>query len=274
MRTFTRSALLLVAVTSVYAQWIHYPTPGMPRTANGKPNLAGPAPRTRDGKPDLSGLWQIQPSPWVEIKPLVGNLNDVFAPGDDLMEFSKYAFNILADFPPKEAPIRPETAAAMRLAKPPGSPCLPGSISFINLIPATIKWIQTPEMIVILHEAGFNFRQVYLDGRKFPEDADPLWLGYSVGKWEGDALVVDSRGFNNKTALDAMGHPHSEALHLTERYRRRDFGHLDVELTVDDTKMYTRPFTIKYTQLFQPDTDILEAVCEENERDVKHMARQ
>ena len=96
----------------------------------------------------------------------------------------------------------------------------------------------------------------------------------SVGIWEGDTLVVDSRGFNYKTALDAMRHPHSEALHLTERYHRRDFGHLDVELTVEDAKMYTRPFTIKYTQLFQPDTDILEAVCEENERDVKHMPRQ
>jgi hypothetical protein len=162
----------------------------------------------------------------------------------------------------------------MRQRKPAGSPCLPGSISFTNLIPATIKWIQTPGLIAILQEAGFNFRQIYLDGRKFPADAQPLWLGYSVGKWEGDTLVVDSRGFNDKTALDALGHPHSEALHLTERYRRRDFGHMDVELTIDDTKMYTRPFTIKYTELFQPDTDILEAVCEENERDVKHMVKQ
>ena len=274
MRTVTRSALLLAAVTSVYSQWINHPTPGMPRTRDGKPNLTGAAPHTADGKPDLSGLWQVQPSPWAEIKPIVGNMNDDFAPGDDLMEFSKYAFSVLADFPPKEAPIRPEAVAAMRQAKPPGSPCLPGSISFTNLIPATIKWVQTPAMIVILQEAGFNFRQVYLDGRKFPADSQPLWLGYSVGHWEGETLVIESRGFNDKTVLDAMGHPHSEALHLTERYRRRDFGHMDVELTVDDLKTYTRPFTIKFTDLFQPDTDILEAVCEENERDVKHMAKQ
>ena len=274
MRTFTRFALLFAAVTSVYAQWVNYPTPGIPRTRDGQPNLTGRVPRTRDGKPDLSGLWQIQPSPWAEIQPIVGNMNDVFAPGDDLMDFSKYGLNILADFKPGEAPIRPEAAAAMRQMKRPGSPCLPGSISFTNLIPATIKWIQMPGLIAILQEAGFNFRQVYLDGRQFPVDAQPLWLGYSVGKWEGDTLVVDSRGFNDKTPLDAMGHPHSEALHLTERYRRRDFGHMDVELTVDDPKVYTRPFTIHYTELFQPDTDILEAVCEENERDVKHMAKQ
>jgi hypothetical protein len=274
MRAFTRSALLLAAVTSVYAQWINYPTAGIPRTPDRKPNLTGPAPHTPDGKPDLSGLWQIEPSPWAEIKSIVGNMNDVFAPGDDLMDFSKYAFNILADFKPEEAPVRPEAAAVMRQMKPPGNPCLPGAISFTNLIPATIKWIQTPGLIVILHEAGFNFRQVYLDGRKFPADAQPLWLGYSVGKWEGDILVVDTRGFNEKTVLDAMGHPHSEALRLTERYRRRDFGHMDVQLTINDPKVYTRPFTIKYTQVFQPDTDILEAVCEENERDVKHMAKQ
>jgi hypothetical protein len=274
MRTFTRLALLFAAGTSVYGQWVNYPTPGIPRTHDGKPNLSGPAPRAQNGKPDFSGLWQVQPSPWAEIKPIVGNMNDVFAPGDDLMDFSKYGLNILADFKPAEAPIRPEALARMRQRKPEGSPCLPGSISFNNLIPATTKWIQTPGLIAILQEASFNFRQVYLDGRKFPAEPQPLWLGYSVGKWEGDALVIESRGFNDKTVLDAFGHPHSEALHLTERYRRRDFGHMDGELTVDDPKMYTRPFTVKYTDILQPDTDILEAVCEENERDVKHMPKQ
>jgi hypothetical protein len=274
MRTFTRLALLSAAAASVHGQWVNYPTPGIPRTREGKPNLSGPAPRAQNGKPDLSGLWQVQPSPWAEIKPIVGNMNDVFAPGDDLMEFSKYALNILADFKPAEAPIRPEAVALMRQRKPEGSPCLPGSISFTNLIPATTKWIQTPGLIAILQEASFNFRQVYLDGRKFPADAQPLWLGYSVGKWEGDTLVIESRGFNDKTVLDAFGHPHSEALHLTERYRRRDFGHMEGELTVDDSQMYTRPFAVKYTDVLQPDTDILEAICEENERDVKHMAKQ
>lgn len=274
MRLSISSALLFAAATSLSAQWVTYPTPGIPRTRDGKPDLTAPAPRTRDGKPDFSGLWQVQPSPWSEIKPIVGNMNDVFVPGDDLSEFSKYGLNILADFKPSEAPIKPEGLAAMRDRKPGGSPCVPGSISFVNLVPATTKWVQTPGLIAILQEVGFNFRQVYLDGRKVPDDPQPLWLGYSVGRWDGDTLVIETRGFNDKTTLDALGHPHSEALHLTERYRRRDFGHLDAELTVDDPGMYTRPFTVKYTDVLQADTDILEAVCEENERDVKHMTKQ
>ena len=271
-----RMALIFAAcVACSYGQWIHYRTAGIPRTADGKPNVTAPAPRASDGKPQLSGLWQVEPSPWSELKPLVGNMNDVFAPGDDLMDFSKYAINILADFQRGQEPIRPEVAARARQRQSSKerepNPCLPGAITFTNLIPATIKWVQTPGLIVILQEAGFDFRQVYLDGRKPPSDSLPLWLGYSVGRWDGDTLIVDTTGFNEKTVLDAMGHPHSDALHLTERYHRRDLGHMDVQLTVDDPKTYTKPFTIKYTDLLVPDSDILEYVCEENERDSRHM---
>jgi hypothetical protein len=279
MYKYIRIAFILTGAAACgQAQWINYRSPGIPRKPDGKPNLTAPAPRTSNGKPDFSGLWQVEPSPWAEIKPLVGDLNDVFVPGDDLSEFSKYGINILADFKREEAPIRPEVAAKMRQRQKGNetemNPCLPGSITFMNLIPATNKWIQTPGLIVILQEAGFNFRQVYLDGRKPPSDALPLWLGYSVGKWEGDTLVVDTTGFNDKTVLDAFGNPHSDALHLTERYHRRDYGHLDVELTVDDPKIYTKPFTIKYTDLLLPDSDILEYVCEENEKDARHLAKQ
>src|SRR5215471_13974597 len=129
MRTNVRMLITLLGVTlSGYAQWVNYPTPGIPRTANGKPNLKAPAPRTPDGKPDLSGLWQIEPSPWTELKPLVGNLNDVFAPGDDLRDFSKYAINILADFKPEDEPIRPEAKAALREPRPATTSCLPQGI--------------------------------------------------------------------------------------------------------------------------------------------------
>jgi hypothetical protein len=124
---------------------------------------------------------------------------------------------------------------------------------------------------VILLEADSAFRQIYTDGRKLPPDPQPSWLGYSVGKWEGDTLVVETVGFNDKTWLDAIGHPHSEDMRLIERYRRRDFGHLDVDITVDDPKMYTRPFTIKVTHLLQADSDILEYFCAENEKDRPHM---
>jgi hypothetical protein len=275
MRPIVKLALILAAAAaSSFAQWINYPTPGIPRTADGKPNLTAPAPRAPDGKPDLSGLWQVEPTPWPEMKPIVGNMNDVFAPGDDLREFSKYAINIFADFKPQEAPLRPAAAAAMRQRRPPASPCLPGGLPFIYLIPAAVKWIQTPGLIVIVREGLDNIRQVYTDGRKFPADPQPLWVGYSIGKWDGDVLVVDSLGYNDKAALDAMGHPRSEAFRATERYHRRDFGHLDVEVTIDDPIMYTRPFGIKYTEMLQPDTDILEYVCEENEKDVQHLAKQ
>src|SRR5262249_1412480 len=177
-----------------------------------------------------------------------------------------------ADYKPEEAPIRPEAAAVLRQQQktPPRNPCLPSGLPFIYLIPASFKIIQTPGLIAILHEPGWNFRQVYTDGRKPPADPQPLWRGYSAGKWEADTLVVDTNGFNDKTLLDAIGHPHSEALHLTERFGR-DFGHLDVEVTIEDPKMYTKSFTIKFTEVLLPDTDILEYVCEENEKDEKHI---
>jgi hypothetical protein len=124
----------------------------------------------------------------------------------------------------------------------------------------------------ILYEVDNMFRQVYTDGRKLPVDPQPAWLGYSVGKWEGDTLVVDSSGFNDRSWLDAYGHPHSEALRIQERFHRRDFGHMDLQLTIDDPKMYTRPFAIKVTEVLLPDTDILEYVCE-NETDRAHLPR-
>ena len=274
MRMFLRIAAVLAGCVWLSpAQWVNYPTPGIPRTADGKPNLTAPAPRRADGKPDLSGIWQVEPTPWEEMKPLVGNLNDAFAPGDDLRDFSKYAINILADFKPEEAPLRPEARAALRQRPPETNRCLPDGTPFVYLIPTPARWIQTPGLIGIAVEGKQPFRQIYTDGRKPPADRQPMWQGYSVGKWEGDTLVVDAIGFNDKTVLDGMGHPHSDALHEIERYHRRDFGHMDVELTIDDPKMYTKPFSIKYTKLLLPDTDILEYVCEDNERDAAHMTR-
>jgi hypothetical protein len=274
MRANIRLVVTCLGVTvSGHAQWVNYRTPGIPRTADGKPNLAAPAPLTPDGKPDLSGIWQVEPSPWAELKPLVGNLNDLFAPGDDLRDFSKYAINILADFKPDDTPMRPEAVAVLRRGRPVAN-CLPQGLPFVSLIPAPAKWIQTPGLIAILLEGPGNPRQIYTDGRKLPAGPLPSWNGYSVGRWEGGTLVIDTIGFNDKTSLDGSGHPHSDALHEIEHYRRRDFGHLDVEVTVDDPKMYTKPFTIKYTKVLLPDTDIFEYVCEENEKDSQHLAKQ
>jgi hypothetical protein len=131
--------------------------------------------------------------------------------------------------------------------------------------------IQTPGLILVRNEYENTFRQIYTDGRKAPADPEPLWLGYSVGKWEGDALVVNTVGFNDKGWLDGMGHPRSEALHVTERFHRRDFGHLDVAVTIDDPKVYTRSFSVKFTELLQPDSDVMEYFCAENEKDRSHI---
>jgi len=125
----------------------------------------------------------------------------------------------------------------------------------------------------MLYERDTTFRQVYTDGRKLPDNPQPSWLGYSVGKWDGDTLVVDTIGFNDRGWLDARGHMHSEALHLTERFHRVNFGEMDVQLTIDDAQTYTRPFTINLKQRLLPDSDVLESFCAENEKDARHTVR-
>ena len=138
-----------------------------------------------------------------------------------------------------------------------------------DLLSIPRQFVQTPGLLVILYEGINPQRLIHLDGRTHPVDPQPAWLGYSVGAWQGDMLVVETRGFNDRTWLDAFGHPRSEAMRLVERLRRRDYGHIDVETTIDDPRTYTKPFTIRYTQTLIPDSAFLETVCE-NERDVAH----
>jgi hypothetical protein len=182
------------------------------------------------------------------------------------------------DFKPEEAPMRPEAAAIFRQRAIGGNPligkCLPAGIPVDGLVSEPNKIVQSPRLIVILYETDGTHRQIYTDGRALPaEIAQPSWLGYSVGKWDRDTLVVETAGFNDKTALDALGHPHSEALKIVERYHRRDFGHLDVEMTFDDPQMYTKPFTIKFTEDLLADSDIFEYFCDENEKDRAHVGQ-
>jgi hypothetical protein len=267
---------------SAYAQWVNYPAPGTPRTRDGKPNLTAPAPRASNGKPDLSGLWHVQPTSVEEMKRLFGDdlikaSDATSVPGMELDTISKYAINIFADLKPGEEPMRPEAAAlfgkrAQGGVRDPGVDCLPLGIPISSLVSEVHKIVQTPGLIVILLEVDNAHRQIYTDGRKLPVDPQPSWLGYSVGKWVGDTLVVDTVGFNDKAWLDVLGHPRSESMHLTERYHRRDFGHMDVEMTFDDPKMYTKPFAIKVTHQLIPDSDILEYFCAENEKDRAHQA--
>ena len=230
-RLFVLFALLS---TGAHAQWLNHPTPGTPRTKDGKPNLSAKTPRLA-GKPDLSGVWQVEPRPG-EIERT--GVSDV--PGDDVTTFSKYFFNILADFKPEEAPLRPEAVAIMRNrpkdAEPASLRCLPHGVPKVELMGFPFKIVQTPGLIVVMYENDYTRREIYTDGRKLPDDPNPAWLGYSVGHWEGDALVVDSAGFNDKFWIDVLGHPNSESLHIQERFHRRDFGHMGLKITINASR--------------------------------------
>jgi hypothetical protein len=266
----------LAGATLGNAQWLNYPSPGTPRTKDGKPNLTAPAPHSATGKPDLSGVWQVEPTPAAELARLFGDLSVENVVGDNTGAYSKYLVNILADFKPEDSPLRPEFANVLRQRSKevyPLTRCLPLGVPGDELVPGPFKIIQTPELILVRNEYENTFRQVYLDGRKPPADPEPLWLGYSVGKWEGDTLLVDTVGLNDRGWLDAFGHPHSEDMHLTERFYRRDFGHLDIEVTIVDPKVYTKSFSVKFTELLQPDSDVTEYFCDENEKDQSHIKK-
>lgn len=276
MRWFVLAASLLLYGQSLDAQWLRFPTPGLPRTADGRPDLLAPTPRTSDGRPDLSGVWHVQPTSRADMKRIFGDdVDAVEVPGMEIDTISKYAINILLDFKPGEEPVRPGVGDVLkrRLAGTevlPTTHCLPAGVPLSSMLSEVTKIVQTPGLVLIMLELG-GTRQIYMDGRAHVPDPSPSWLGYSVGRWEGDTLVVDTVGFNGKSWLDAFGHPQSEAARVIERYRRRNAGLMDVEITVDDPVWYTRPFTVKVVHELQADSDILEYFCAENEQDRKRM---
>jgi hypothetical protein len=265
------AAILIGTAVCASGQWLNYPAPGTPRTKDGKPILSAPTPR-RNGKPDLSGIWEVEGSSRKELEPylLPGGENGL---GED--DGSKYFINFFADFPFGKEPFQPAAAAAfrerMQSGRKPPTLCPPANLPAEDIVPSPFKIVPTSGFTIFLYEGENFYRQIYTDGRKLPSDPQPSWLGYSVGKWEGDWFVIDTIGFNDKGVLDAMGHPHSESMHLTERLHRRDFGHMDMEITVDDPKTYTKPLTIKVSHRLLPDTDLIESFCSEDEKDLAHL---
>lgn len=242
-------AAVVVMFTSASAQWLNHPTPGLPRLPNGRPDLGAPPPRTVDGRPDVAGLWM----------PAGGYIRDLTQDLD-------------------EVPMQPWAGALYQqrretLSKddPTGLVCAPGGVPRSNAVPYPFKIVSTPGLIVILYEAVHSYRQVFTDGRTLPTDPNPSWLGNSVGHWEGDALVVESNGFNDAGWLDNNGHPNTEQLRVIERFRRTDFGHMDVEITIDDPGAYTRPWTVTLPLTLSADNEIIEYICSENNRDVEHL---
>jgi hypothetical protein len=270
---------LIALSATAHAQWLNFKTPGVPRTKDGRPNLSAPAPRTADGKPDLSGVWMHETTSIAEFRRLFGPLIDqeiqTSVPGMEIDTVHKYAVNILADFTPEETPFTPAGGEAFKkkLAQAdPAQVCAePPPFPLAGLLSEPIKIVQAPKMTIVFYEAGNMHRQIYADGRKLPNEVNfPAYLGYSTGRWERDVFVVETAGFNDRVQLDIIGHPHSEELRITERFRRIDFGHLEMEITVNDPQMYTKPFTIKVPHTIMADADIFESFCE-NERDRVHL---
>ncbi len=261
-------AVLAAAGVPAHAQWLGYLPPGTPLTAEGKADMTAKAPRTPWDTPDLTGTYHI-----------ARTARDIAARAETkgLSPVESYTANIFRDIKPEEIP-ETEAGKKVRLARTgngkradPSVFCLPMGIPLNNTFNEVTKFVQAKNILMILFEVDGTYRQVYLDGRKLPEDPSPAWMGYSTGHWEGDTLVVETAGFNDKSWLDMAGHSHSEQLHVTERYHRRDFGHLDVEVTLNDPVMYSKPFKIQFTHTLLPDSDILESYCNENEKDRQHL---
>jgi hypothetical protein len=234
---------------------------GAPRTSDGNVNMTGPVPML-NGKPDLSGIWQVQGEP--------RGPNALFGLGESTN--SKYFRDVLSDFKPNERPLTPAGAELLRKHSQPGafSPtlnCLPDGVPHGDLLPEPFKIIHSPGVIVMLYEVETTFRQIFTDGRKLPTDPSPSWQGYSVGRWEGDSLVIETAGFNDSGWLDARGTGHSTDMRVEERFRRRDYGHLELTVTITDPQTFTRPITFSVVEELLPDTDLLEHYCLENEKD-------
>jgi len=279
-RVLLVSVAIMVAAAGVQGQWLNYPDPRIPRLPDGKPNLSA-QPLRAEGKPDLSGVWKAEITPESEWRRRFGDAAvetrlKSRIEGMGIGTNSIYSADLMLDIPPEEQAqlLRPAAVDRMRqLRIAPSESCLPLGFPMASLLTPVTKLTQAPNVLIMLLEEGNVYRQIYLDGRPLPKDPQPSWLGYSVGRWEGETLVVETNGLNDKTVIDGAAHPRSESMHMTERYRRRDVGHMDVEMTFNDPVYYTRPFTAKVTWVLQPDTDILEYVCNENEKDRAHMVR-
>ena len=250
-RTGLGAMFLLATVSTVSAQWQNLKDKSIPRAKDGSPDMTAPAPHRADGKPDLTGIWIADP-------PKVRDASAGLKPGElQMLPWAEKLFN--------------ERKTGDFSAQDPDANCLPQGVPKINSTPLPFKIFQEPNVIVVLYEAFDQFRQFFMDGRELPKDPNPQWFGYSVAKWDGDTLVVESSGFNGKAWLDQLGHPSTEALRVTERFRRRDFGHMEITSTIDDPMAYKKPWTFTQPLTLMADTDLLELVCNENNTDVPHM---
>jgi hypothetical protein len=258
-----RALTFLIAVTSASAQWIHLPTPGVPHGPDGKPNLSAPAPRSADGKPDFSGIWEL------EHTPCAGDSCGDYVGGPEFLNLGAKLPGGLPYQPWAAALVKQRSADAGR--DDPVARCMPSGVVRILTFPPPRKIVQTPGELIILSERDVTFRQIFTDGRSLPEDPEPNWNGYSIGKWQGDTLVVETNGLHDGTWLDRNGSPLTSAAKMTERFRRVNFGRLEIELTVDDPKAYTKAWTVHLNQNIVLNTELLDYFCTDNEKDARHV---
>lgn len=247
---FRSLAAVALLTLDVNGQWLNIKTPGIPRNADGSANLAAPPPRTADGHIDIAGLWNPNPS-------YIGNLARDLKPGD--VAFQPWAEELY------------NKRRATESKDDPTGWCVPGGVPRNNAVPYPFKIANTNGMTVILYEAVHSYRQIFTDGRTLPKNPNPNWLGYSVGKWDGDAFVVETSGFNDNAWLDNWGHPGTESLHVTERFERKTFGDMTIAITIDDPKAYKKPWTAVLPLKLLPDTELLEYICSENNKDLEHL---
>jgi hypothetical protein len=250
--------------TALTAQWLHYPTAGVPKNADGTPNLSAPAPRMADGKPDLSGLWAnycpmngktVMCTPEFAVPQVFGDIGRGVKGG---LPYQPWAADLV------------KARKAEGGKDDPTSHCLPGGIAKLHTASLLRKIIQVPGLVIFLTERNASYRQIFTDGRPLPEDPNPSWNGYSTGRWEGDTLVVETIGFADGQWLDRAGSPLTSSARMTERLRRPNFGTLQIELTVNDPKAYTSPWTVQIKQGLALDTELLDYICLENEKDTAH----
>jgi hypothetical protein len=270
-RVITRIFAIVILPAALFAQWPAYKAPSAPRQPDGKVNLNAPAPIAADGHPDLSGVWDRGQLPGAP-PPIPGPTFGTTPPP------GPRPFQNLPSLFPDGLPLQPWAAElrARRLAAHskdhPDAQCLPLNPVQLHTHPQPRKIIQRPGLVLILYEANDGIRQIFTDGRPLPgNDADPWWYGYSIGKWEGDTLVVQTAGFRELGWIDEEGTPITSAGRLTERFRRLNYGMLEIEITVDDPKTFTRPWTFKLNQRLMPDTELIEFVCLENNTGLQHL---
>jgi hypothetical protein len=245
------------------AQWLKHPTPGVPRLPDGRPNLQAAAPRAADGKPDLSGIWYLH---FDQCGPF--GCAD-YQPGPQFFDFGATLPGGLPYLPWAAALVKQRQSQSAK--DDPIGLCRPGGLFRFHTFPPPRKVLQLPGLVVILSERDVTYRQIFTDGRALPADPEPTWNGYSVGRWEGDALVVQTNGLRDGTWIDRKGSPITDAARVTERFRRVSFGRLEIDITVDDPKAYSRPWTVTVLQDIAVDTELLDYHCTDNEKSVERM---